>query len=364
MKRCVPLIVLLLIAACAAPEEVPSPSPTPEVEVPAPAPLDTLARVRARERLICGVSDGLPGFNMQDGDRWQGFYVDFCRAIAAAVLGNPEAVQFRVVSPAERFAAIQKNDVDILLLHTPHTLTRDAIPAIGFGPPVFHDQQAIMVRGSAPDRASPAKPPMPSPPPIQRLSDLNKRPICVESGMSTRILQDFLVQAQVKAELLSSPDLPEVFAQYRLGKCVAVSADLSQLLAWRSRLPRRQEHRLLPERLSWEPLSPVINSGDDRWRNIVTWVIFSTIHAEELGITRQNYATVRSRPDPQVARFLGIQESLGIELGLDPDWTTQIMRSVGNYGEIFDRNLSPLGIPRAENRLRRDGGRVESMPFR
>jgi general L-amino acid transport system substrate-binding protein len=323
--------------------------------------LDVLGRVRERERLICGVSANLPGFSIQEGDAWNGFYVDFCRAIAAAVLGNPGAVQFRVVAPTDRFAAVQRNDVDVLLLPTPYSLTRDAIPHIGFAPPIFHDHQAVMVRQPKPSKPTPKAP---AQRPIQRLADLNKRSICVESGISSRVLQSYLTQAKVAASLQTAPDLAAVLNQYEKGTCDAISADLSQLLAWRSRQPQKQEHTLLPDRLSWEPLSPVVHSGDDRWRTIITWVVFSTIRAEELGITRQNHGALRSRPDPEVGRFLGTQDSLGIELGLDPDWTTQILDSVGNYGEIFERHLTPLGIPRAENRLRRNGGRMESMPFR
>ena len=385
-------VAIALLSSCQQPQPTPSPTATPtEIATPAAAVQETegiLEKVKARGKLICGVNGKLPGFSYVDEKGvWSGLDVDYCRAIAAAVLGDAKAVDYKPLLAKDRFTAIQKGEVDILMRNTTRTLSREITPNISFAPTTFFDGQGIMLRiGKAPiskstSSPSPTTSPSPSPttspeatanPETQEtnkdvelsLKDLADKKICVEIGVNANNLESAIAEASLKVESLVLPDLDAVLNAYSQGDCEAVSSEKSQLAAWRSKLPRPADHKILDLSLSKEPLSPAMVANDDRWRDVVTWVVYATFYAEELDINMDNYTIFKDTKNPEVARFLGTTDSLGIELGLAPDWTTQILKQVGNYSDIYKRNLAPLDIPRGLNRTWKQGGLLYSMPFR
>ncbi|PZV11100.1 MAG: amino acid ABC transporter substrate-binding protein [Pseudanabaena sp.] len=362
------------------------------------SPEGILERVKARGKLICGVNGKLPGFSyVDDKGVWSGLDVDYCKAIAAAVLGDARAVEFKPLLAKDRFTAIQSGDVDVLMRNTSRTLTRDVTDNISFAPTTFFDGQGIMLRiGSKPTSAgsspsptavSPSPTTTASPSPTSSpntdkdsktdkqtpkngedltiaLKELTDKKICVETGINASNLESTFKEANVAIVPIILSDLDGVLNAYTKWECEAVSSEKSQLAAWRSKLPRPADHKILDLSLSREPLSPALVGNDDRWRDVVTWVIYATFYAEELGINMDNYTIFKDTKNPEVARFLGTSDSLGIELGLAPDWTTQILKQVGNYSDIYNRNLAPLDIPRGLNRTWKQGGLLYSMPFR
>jgi general L-amino acid transport system substrate-binding protein len=348
-----------------------------------------LERVKARGKLICGMNGKLPGFSyVNEKGEWSGLDVDYCRAIAAAVLGNDKAIEYKLIQAKDRFSAIQSGDIDILLRNTSRTLTRDATKDIAFAPTIFFDGQGIMLRvGAPPNSATPKPAPTPAkssddPQSTDKstdkstekadeanketptLKDLAGKTICVEAGNSELNLKEALKEANIQAELMSLTDLDSIYTSYSKGNCAAISTEKSQLSAWRSKLPKPSDHKILEASFSKEPLSPAILSTDKRWQDVVTWVIYATFYAEELGINQKNYTSFKDTKKPEISRFLGTSESLGIELGLDPDWTTQVLKSVGNYDDIYSRNLTTLGLPRGINQNWKQGGLLYAMPFR
>jgi general L-amino acid transport system substrate-binding protein len=384
-------------------------------------PEGVLERVKARGKLICGVNGKLSGFSyVDDKGVWSGLDVDYCRAIAAAVLGDATAVEFKPLLAKDRFTAIQNGDVDILMRNTSRTLTRDVTSNISFAPTTFFDGQGVMLRIGAkptssspsPSASSPSSPsasptvsPSASPSPISSptsspesqsekdsksdkqtpknsessknseatntseefaiaLKELENKKICVETGINATNLESTFKEANIAIEPIILPDLDGVLSAYTKGECDGISSEKSQLASWRSKLPRPADHKILDLSLSREPLSPALVGNDDRWRDVVTWIIYATFYAEELGINMDNYQIFKETKNPEVSRFLGTSDSLGIELGLAPDWTTQILKQVGNYSDIYNRNLAPLDIPRGLNRTWKTGGLLYSMPFR
>ncbi|TYQ30795.1 amino acid ABC transporter substrate-binding protein [Pseudanabaena sp. UWO310] len=372
-----------------------------------------LERVKARGKLLCGVNGKLSGFSyVDDKGLWSGLDVDYCRAIAAAVLGDARAVEFKPLLAKDRFTAIQNGEIDILMRNTTRTLTRDVTPNISFAPTTFFDGQGVMLRigakpnspnsspsaspspsssspsSSASPSASPSSAPESRPDrpdkdgksdkdsksdkPLSKASDesaialkeLTDKKICVETGINAANLESTFKEANIAIEAMVLPDLDSVLNAYTKGDCDAISSEKSQLASWRSKLPRPADHKILDLSLSKEPLSPALVGNDDRWRDVVTWVIYATFYAEELGINMDNYNIFKDTKNPEVSRFLGTSDSLGIELGLAPDWTTQILKQVGNYNDIYSRNITPLDIPRGLNRQWKQGGLLYSMPFR
>jgi general L-amino acid transport system substrate-binding protein len=366
------------------------------------APEGVLERVKARGKLICGVNGKLSGFSyVDDKGVWSGLDVDYCRAIASAVLGDAKAVEFKPLLAKDRFTAIQNGDIDVLMRNTSRTLTRDATDNISFAPTTFFDGQGVMLRiGTKPTAsssspspsssptASPSASPSPTSTPPDKdsksdkqtpktseapktseesaiaLKELTDKKICVETGLNATNLESTFKEANIAIAPIILPDLDGVLSAYTKGDCDAISSEKSQLAAWRSKLPRPADHKILDLSLSREPLSPAIIGNDDRWRDVVTWVVYATFYAEELGVNMDNYQIFKDTKNPEVARFLGTSDSLGIELGLAPDWTTQILKQVGNYSDIYNRNLAPLDIPRGLNRTWKQGGLLYSMPFR
>jgi general L-amino acid transport system substrate-binding protein len=313
-----------------------------------------LATVRTRDELVCGVSGELPGFSFIDenGD-YSGLDVDVCGAIAAALFNDPSKVDFRNLNAKERFTAVQTGEVDVLSRNTTWSMSRDTSVGMEFAPVVFYDSQGIMVRQDSN---------------IKTLADLRNKVICMQTGTTTeQNLTDQMRKRQIPFKPLVFEDVNTMFGAYAGKRCDGVTADRSQLVSRRTTLPHPNEHRLLPDALSKEPLAPAVADGDSQWQDIVKWVVYSLIEAEELGITQKNLDQQLNSPDPNIRRFLGVEGNLGQDAGLSPDFAARIIKHVGNYGEIYDRHFgpkTPLALPRGQNNLWNQGGLLYSPPFR
>jgi general L-amino acid transport system substrate-binding protein len=313
-----------------------------------------LAEVLQRGKLVCGVSGELPGFSFvgQDG-KYSGLDVDVCRAIAAALFDNPDAVEFRNLNAKERFTAVQTGEVDILSRNTTNTLSRDTSVGLEFAPTVFYDGQAIMVKKSKN---------------IKTLADLKGKSICIQTGTTTeQNLTDQMRKRGITYKSLVFEDVNTVFATYAQGRCEGVTADRSQLISRRTTLPQPTDHLILNDVLSKEPLAPAVADGDAAWSNTVRWIIYALIEAEELNITSKTVVQQASSADPGIKRFLGTEGDLGKGMGLPNDFTLRVIKHVGNYGEIYARHLgpqTPFNLPRGQNNLWNQGGLMFSPPFR
>jgi general L-amino acid transport system substrate-binding protein len=350
----------LIVAACAAPSPSPavsgqaSASAAEATPVPTPAPPPPggrLSLVLSRDQLICGVNDGLPGFGFVDSNGENaGFDVDFCRAIAAAVLGDPTKIEFRAVSADGRSTALQSGEIDVLIRNTTWTVTRDTQWGL-FAPTTFYDGQGMMVRADAG---------------IESLADLAGATICVQTGTTTELnLADVFRAEGIDFTPLPFGDDTQTYQAYDDGSCDAVTSDRSQLLAQRTALTNPDDHVILDDVMSKEPLGPVVPLNDDAWFNIVKWVVYATFQAEESGITQDNVADMVGSDDPVINRLLGGDGDKG--LGLEADWVVNVISAVGNYGEIYDRNLgpgTPFELERGPNALYTDGGLLYAPPYR
>ncbi len=306
-----------------------------------------------RGQLICGVSGELPGFSFVDRTgKYAGLDVDICRAIAAALFDNPDAVEYRNLNAKERFTALQTGEVDVLSRNTTWSLSRDA-GVLEFAPVVFYDGQGVMVRANSG---------------INSLEDLANKAICTQTGTTNeQNMSDQMASAGLKYELVVFEDINAAYAAYQQGRCVAVTSDRSQLVSRRSNFPKPEEHKILEGVLSKEPLAPAVASGDGKWFDVVKWVVYATIDAEELGINSQNVTQMANSENPAIKRFLGTEGNLGENLGLSNDFAARVVKHVGNYGEIYNRNLgeqTPLNLDRGLNKLWKDGGLLYSPPFR
>ena len=367
-------ILALVVTACG--DQAPAQSPeatdddsTPAATTDAESPDETadqepspsggrLATVRDRGQLICGVNGELPGFSViGDDGEMQGFDADFCRAVAAAVLGDAEAVEFRTLSADQRGPALQTGEVDVLIRNTTWTVSRDTQWGL-FAPTTFYDGQAVMVRTDVG---------------AETFTDLDGATICVQSGTTTELnLADAEREAGIDIQEDVYADIDPTYQAYEDGACDGVTSDRSQLVARRTEFANPDEHVILDDVLSKEPLGPVAPLGDDEWFNVVKWTTFVTIDAEELGITSENVEDeAANSEDPVVQRLLGVTpegaEPFESGLGLDPDWVVNVISQVGNYAEIFDRNLgpeTPFGLERGQNALWTDGGLLYSPPYR
>ncbi len=310
--------------------------------------------VKDRGQLKCGVSGELPGFSFIDPQgKYSGLDVDVCRAIAAAIFDDPNKVEYRSLNAKERFVALQTGEIDILSRNTTWTLSRDSSNKLAFAPVVFYDSQSIMVRNNSG---------------IKTLKDFKGRSICTQSGTTNeRNVADQMRKLSVTYTPVVFEDINAAYGAYTQGRCEGVTSDRSQLMSRRSKLPKPQEHVILEEALSKEPLTPATNDGDVAWSDAVKWVIYATMEAEELGITSKNLTQFASSTDPTVKRFLGTEDALGESLGLSKDFAARVVKHVGNYGEIYDRNLgpkTPLNLPRGQNNLWSKGGLLYPIPFR
>ena len=315
---------------------------------------NTLEEVQNRGTLSCGVSQGLPGFsNPDDRGRWTGMDVDFCRAVAAAVLGNADKVTFTPLSAKDRFTALQSGDIDLLSRNTTWTTQRDSRLGFDFGGVWFYDGQAFMVR----KRAN-----------VRSVRDLNGASICANSGTTTELnAADYFRTNNMDYEMVTFEKTDESIAAYDAGRCDAYTTDASGLYAQRLKLRRPNQHVILPEIISKEPLGPVVRQNDSVWADVVRWTMFATIAAEELDVTSKNVFRQNRSKNPSVRRLLGQEGTVGEDLGLDKQWAYRIVRQVGNYAEIYQRNIgadSPLKIERGINQLWSNGGLLYAPPIR
>ncbi len=309
-----------------------------------------LDKVKNRGRLVCGVYGGLPGFSFlsQDG-KWSGFDVDYCRAIAAAILGDPDKVEFVPLKAPERFSALQTGEIDVLIRNTTWTLTRDTQVGADFAPPTFYDGQGFMVHKKFG---------------ITSLEELAGASVCVTAGSTTELnLADTMRALGVDFNPVVFEEIDTLYNSYEQGRCDVVTSDKSQLAARRKVFKDPDTHVILDVTISKEPLGPVTIHGDNKWNDAVSWVVYATFFAEEHGITQSNVSTYKSK-NPEIGRFLGKTGDMGGKLGLSKDWAYQVIAAVGNYGEIFERNLAPIRLPRGVNKPWTQGGLLYAMPFR
>lgn len=315
----------------------------------------TLETVQARGNLICGVNSQVPGFGYVDANgNYSGFDVDYCRALAAAIFGDPSKVEFRPVTAAERFTALQSGEIDILSRNTTWSLVRDTELGGNFVHTTFYDGQGMMV---------------PADSGITTLQDLEGGTICVQTGTTTELnLADVMASLGISYTPAVFEDADSTFAAYSEGRCDAVTTDKSGLVARRTVLADPSAHVILDVTMSKEPLGPMVRHGDDQWFDIAQWTVFAMFAGEEFGITSANVDSVKaSATAPEVKRLLGVEGDLGLKLGLTNDWAYNIIKLVGNYEEVYNRNLgpdTPTYIPRGLNNLYTNGGLLYAPPFR
>ncbi|MFN3879956.1 MAG: amino acid ABC transporter substrate-binding protein [Nitrincola lacisaponensis] len=314
----------------------------------------TLDTVKNRGAVQCGVSDGLPGFSATDSaGRWQGIDADFCRAVAAAVLGDAEKVNFVSLTATERFTALQSGEIDVLPRNTTWTLTRDASLGLNFTGVNYYDGQGFLVSKELG---------------VSSALELDGASVCISSGTTTELnLADYFRMNGMSYEPVLYDTSDQTAAGFEAGRCDILTSDQSQLYALRLQLSDPDSAVVLPEVISKEPLGPVVRQGDDVWFNIVKWTLFAKVNAEELGITSANVDEMTSSNDPSVQRFLGTSGNMGELLRLDNQWAYNIVKQVGNYGEVFERTVgtaSPLNIERGLNALWTDGGLQYAPPIR
>ncbi|BAY43327.1 extracellular solute-binding protein family 3 [Scytonema sp. HK-05] len=313
--------------------------------------LDT---IKSRGKVICGVSGQLPGFSfVKPNGEYAGLDVDVCRAIAAALFDDPKKVEFRNLNAKERFTAVQTGEVDILSRNTTWTISRDTSVGLEFAPVVFYDGQGIMVKKSSN---------------IKKLEDLKGKSICTQTGTTNeQNLSDQMRSRGIEYKPLVFEDVNTTFTTYEQGRCEAVTSDRSQLVSRRTTLPKPDEHLVFDVVLSKEPLAPAVANGDSKWFDVVKWTVFALINAEELGVNSQNVTQLATSSNPEVKRLLGTEGDLGKGIGLTNDFASRIIKHVGNYGEVYERNLgknSELKLDRGPNKLWNKGGILYAPPFR
>ena len=314
----------------------------------------TLRKVMKNKSLSCGVTSGVPGFSSPDSKgRWKGLEVDICRAIAAAVFGDPDKVKYVSLSAQARFTALQSGEVDVLSRVTTWTLGRDTSQGLNFGPTTFYDGQAFMVRKK--DN-------------IKSVKDLGGASICTQQGTTTELnMADYFRANRIKVKTLTFESRDEVNQAFFKGRCDALTTDSSGLAAEKSKVKNANDYLILPEIISKEPLGPAVRHGDDHWLDVVKWVIFAMITADGWGMTSQNIDSFKKDNNPNIKRFLGIIKGNGKSLGLSETWAYNIVKKVGNYGEIFERNVgknTPLKLERGLNAHWSKGGLMYAPPMR
>jgi general L-amino acid transport system substrate-binding protein len=314
----------------------------------------TLETVRQRGNLICGVSQGLFGFSERnDRGEWSGFDVDFCRAIAAAIFNDPKKVSFVPLSAVERFDALKNGRIDVLSRNSTWTLEREAGLGLLFVGVNFYDGQGFMVRRQRN---------------LISALELDKSKVCVTAGTTAQdLLSDYFTANSMTIDERVQPDTASSLRSFDTGACDAMSMDTSALYAERLKLTKPGDAMILPDIISKEPLGPVVRNDDIAWFNLVKWINFALINAEELGISSSTVDQAKVSKKPDVQRFVGAEGELGKTLGLDNDWALRAVRAVGNYAEIYERNVgtdSKLGIPRGLNQLWTMGGILYAPPMR
>jgi general L-amino acid transport system substrate-binding protein len=315
---------------------------------------ETLDAVKERGELVCGVSTGLPGFsNPDDSGNWSGIDVDVCRAVAAAVLGDADAVKFIPLTAKERFTALQSGEIDMLSRNTTWTLTRDSSLGLNFAGVNYYDGQGFLVKKDLG---------------VTSATELNGASVCIQSGTTTELnLADYFRFKGMEYSPVVFDTSDQTVQGFASGRCDVLTSDQSQLYALRTKLDDPESAVVLPEVISKEPLGPVVRQGDDQWFNIVKWALFAQLNAEELGVTSGNLEEMKSSDNPSIARLVGTDGDMGEKLGLSADWAANIIAQVGNYGEMFERNVgqdTPLQISRGLNALWTEGGIQYAPPVR
>lgn len=314
----------------------------------------TLDDVKAKGFVQCGVSQGLAGFSMADdkGD-WAGMDVDICRGIAAAVFGDATKVKYSPLSAKERFTALQSGEVDVLPRNTTWTISRDTSLGLNFTGVNYYDGQGFMVRKSLG---------------VTSALQLDGASVCTNTGTTTELnVADYFRANNLKYEVVAFEKADEVVQAYDAGRCDVYTTDASGLYAQRLKLAKPDDHIVLPEIISKEPLGPVVRHGDDQWFDLVKWVHFAMVNAEELGVTSQNVDEMKNSENPEIKRLLGTEGAFGEPMGVGNDWAYNVIKQVGNYGEVFDRHVgpnTPLGIARGLNALWSKGGLQYAPPIR
>jgi general L-amino acid transport system substrate-binding protein len=347
---------IIALAACASPPPPANQSGDPNTSSTSSTTTTTsrLDIVLDRGELICGVSGEVPGFSFIGSDgEYSGIDVDMCRAIAAALFDDPTKVQYKNLNAKERFAALQTGEIDILSRNTTWTASRDTSVGLEFAPVTFYDGQGMMVRKDSG---------------ITTLQDMAGKDICIQIGTTSELnLSDQMRKRGIDFTPISFEGANEAFNAYDNGRCVGITADRSALNGRRVNLSEPDAHVLLEEVISKEPLAPAVSNGDSKWSDAVRWIVFSTIEAEDLGVSSANMGEMSSSDNAEVKRFLGAEGDLGANMGLSNDFAARVVKHVGNYGEIYDRNLGPasdFALPRGQNKLWTDGGLMYSPPFR
>ena len=311
-----------------------------------------LNTVKERGNLVCGVNGELPGFSFVDENgEYSGMDVDLCRAVASALYDDPTKVEFRDLGAQERFVAVQSGEVDLLSRNTTWTLSRDTSVGMEFAPTTFYDGQGLLVTTASN---------------IESLEDLGGKSVCVLSGTTNeQNLADRMRRLGLSYSPVVFEDVDLLYAAYEQGRCEAATSDRSQLTARRAVMGQPDNHEVLEVVLSKEPLGPLTANGDSQWFDVVKWVTYAMIQAEELGINSQNVDSFAETQDPEIRRFLGLEGNLGQDMGLPNDFARRIVKNVGNYGEVYQRNISePFNLDRGLNALWTDGGLMYSPPFR
>jgi general L-amino acid transport system substrate-binding protein len=314
----------------------------------------TLLAVKARGSLVCGVNEGLPGFsNVDERGMWTGFDVDFCRAIAAAIFGDPKKVKLVPLSADARFQALQDGKIDVLARNSTWTMGREAEFGLTFVGATYYDGQGFMVPRALR---------------VNSALQLDGAKVCVQSGTTTiDNLSDFFSSNGMTLEEVVSASTDESIKNYDAGLCSVLTSDLSQLYALRLRLAKPRDQVILPDVISKEPLGPVVRDSDLQWIRVVQWVYFAMLNAEELGVSSRTIDQALRSQKPEVKRLVGASGDFGEKIGLPSAWAANVIRYVGNYGEVFERNLgatTPLAIPRGLNQLWSAGGIQYAPPIR
>lgn len=318
------------------------------------ASAQTLKTVKDRGTLNCGSNGTLAGFGLPDAQgQWTGLDVDFCKAVAAAIFGDANKVKFVPLSAKDRFTALQSGEVDILARNTTWTSSRDTSLGLNFVGVNYYDGQGFMVRKALK---------------VNSALELNGASVCVQQGTTTELnLSDYFRANNMTVKTVTFATANEAVKAYDAGRCDAYTTDASGLYAERLRLANVADHLVLPEIISKEPLGPVVRHGDDQWFDVAKWALYALVNAEELNITQKNIDEMLKSTNPDVKRFVGTEGNYGEQLGLPKDWAVQIVKTVGNYGEVFDRNVganSPLKIERGLNKLWNKGGIQYAPPIR
>ncbi len=312
----------------------------------------TLDAVRNKGYVQCGVNTGLAGFSQPDSKGvWKGIDVDLCRAVGAAVFGDATKVRYTPLTAQQRFTALQSGEVDILARNTTWTVTRDTSLGLNFVGVNYYDGQGFMVHR----RLN-----------VKSAKQLNGATICVQPGTTTELnLSDYFRANRMSFKPVVIEKMEEVLNAYFAGRCDVYTTDHSGLIAVRaSRATKPEDHVILPEIISKEPLGPAVRHGDDRWFDVVKWTMFAMLEGEEMGLSSKTIDQAGSSKDPAVQRFVGASGDVGKMLGIDNKWAYNIIKQVGNYGESFEANLTPLGFERGLNRLWNQGGIMYAPPIR